>query len=450
MLKVQVMDIKISSAQRNVLLAINQTSRAFGSNQLALASGKDVNSALDNPQNFFQAQSLFFRAGDLSKVMDNISQSIRTIEEANNGIEAKLKLIDTAEALVREGLLELFPATDEIPDPEAIQYIIDNNPDKAYFAETNNFYENTPDLTNWSQANQNASTRGLTGVPELTGHLATITSQNENDFVQALLTSSSWLGGSDNEAEGEWFWLVGPEAGQQFWQGLAGGTAQNGFYTNWAPGEPNQFFGPGNPENYAHMRADGFWNDLPEADNLNYIIEWGGDLLISNPDINVSSDSVRYRQQYLEILQQIDSIATDANYQGLELLNGEDLITRFNEDGDSKLTTEGMDASTIGLGLTNDNFISKIEMTKIISELQDAREQLREYSASVQNDLSIIKSRSAFIEQNINTFKSGAADLTVADQNEQGANFLSLQTRQALQFESLSLTRPTNILDLFS
>ena len=444
------MDITISAAQRDILFSIKKSNEAVARTQLALASGKKVQTVLDNPQNFFQAQYLSFEANDLSGVLDDISQSVRTIEEANTGIEAKLKLIDQAEALIREGLLELFPATDEIPDPEAIQYILDNNPDKAYFAETNNFYENTTDLTTWTQANQNASTRGLTGVPELTGHLATITSQNENDFVQALLTSSSWLGGSDNDAEGEWFWVVGPEAGEQFWQGLAGGTPVNGFYTNWAPGEPNQFFGPGNPENYAHMRADGFWNDLPNNQNLNYIIEWGGDLLISNPDINVSSDSVRYREQYLEILQQLEDIGVDANYEGLELLNDEDLITRFDVDGNNKLVTQGIDASAEGLGLTNDNFISKIEMTKILDELDDAREVLREYSASMQNDLNIIKYRNQFIENNINILQSGANDLTIADQNEQGANLLSLQTRQALQFEALSLSATNNILDLFS
>ncbi|HPF78763.1 MAG TPA: lectin-like protein [Alphaproteobacteria bacterium] len=442
-------DNLLSSVQRNVLRAIQQTNINVGQTQLALASGKRVQTVLDNPQNFFQSKYLQNESADLSKLLDGISGNIRTIQETNIGVETMLNLIDLAESLIEEGLKELFPRTDETADPEAIQYIIDKNPGKAYLASTNNFYQNTTDFATWTNARDRAAQAILNAVPEIRGHLATITSQEENDTVFGLLTATSWLGGSDNEVEGEWRWVVGPEAGQQFWQGLAGGTAVNGSYENWAPGEPNQFFGPGNPENYAHLRADGLWNDLPESDTLNYIIEWGGDLFIENPDINVSSESVEYRNKYLEILGQIDAIAADANYRGINLLEKDNLETTFNRENRSRLTTQGIDASTVALGLTNDNFISKTEMTKILTELRGARETLRDYSASLQNDLGIITSRRDYIEQTINTLKSGAEDLTIADQNEKGANMLALQVRQQLQFEALSLTSQSNILDLF-
>jgi hypothetical protein len=107
-----------------------------------------------------------------------------------------LKVIDQAETLIQNGLIELFPKTDEEPDPEAIQYIIDQNPDRPYFEQTNNFYQGTTDFASWEDARASAAQAGLNGVPEITGHLATITSQEENDFVFGLLTSSSWLGGS--------------------------------------------------------------------------------------------------------------------------------------------------------------------------------------------------------------------------------------------------------------
>jgi flagellin-like hook-associated protein FlgL len=443
------METVLSQIQRNVLYSIKQTNARIAKTQLALASGKRVESVLDSPQNFFAGKALVNNANDLGRVLDDISTGIRTIQEANIGVETMLKIIDQAEALVKEGLIELFPRTDEEPDPEAIQYIIDKNPGRPYFAQTNNFYQNTTDFASWTQASTNASQAGLNGVPELKGHLATITSQAENDFVFALLTSSSWLGGSDDEVEGVWRWVEGPEAGQQFWQGLAGGFAVNGSYTNWAPGEPNQFFGPGDPENYAHMRADGFWNDLPEDDNLNYIIEWGGDLLIQNPDINVSSDAMAYRADYLELIAEIEAISEDASFRGLNLLRGENLETRFNKDYSSLLETEGIDATISGLGLTNDNFISKTEMTKILDELDDARTALRQYGASIQTDLSIITARRDFIEQNINTLRAGADDLTIADMNAKGSEMLALQTRQLLQVEALSLTANNNILDLF-
>ena len=444
------MESVLPQVQRNVLYAIKQTNARINRAQMELASGNRINSALDSPQNFFTSKELTYQANDLSRMLDGINTSIRTIQEANIGVETMLKIIDQAEALVKEGLIDLFPRTDEEPDAEAIQYIIDKNPGNPYFAQTNNFYQGTTDFATWTEARDNAAAAGLNGVPEITGHLATITSQEENDFIFALLTSTSWLGGSDNEVEGEWRWVEGPEAGEQFWQGLAGGAPVNGAYTNWAPGEPNQFFGPGNPENYAHMRADGLWNDLPESDNLNYIIEWGGDLFIQNPDVNVSSDAMAYRADYLELISQIDAISGDAHYRGQKLLQKDDILTRFSQESSNKLETQGIDATTSGLGLTNDNFISKSEMTKILTELKNAKEELREYGSSLQNDLSIITSRRDYIKSNINTFLAGATDLTIADMNESGAEMLSLQTRQALQFEVLPLTNNFNILDLFS
>lgn len=444
------MESVLPQVQRNVLYSIKQTNARIARAQMQLASGKDVNSALDSPRNYFAGKELNYRAHDLGRTLDGISTSIRTIQEANIGVETMLKVIEQAEALVNEGLIDLFPRTDEEPDPEAIQYIIDKNPGNPYFAQTNNFYQGTTDFATWTEARANAAAAGLEGVPEITGHLATITSQEENDFIFALLTSTSWLGGSDNEVEGEWRWVEGPEAGEQFWQGLAGGSPVNGAYTNWFAGEPNQFFGPGNPENYAHMRADGSWNDLPESDNLNYIIEWGGDLFIQNPDVNVSSDAMEYRSKYLELIAQIDSIAEDANYRGAQLLQKEDILTRFSQESSNKLETQGIDATSIGLGLTNDNFISKTEMTKILTELRKAKETLREYGSSLSNDLAIITARRDFIQSNINTFRAGANDLTIADINEAGADMLSLQTRRQLQMEVLPLTNTANILDFFS
>lgn len=444
------MESVLPQVQRNVLYTIKQTNARIERAQMELASGKRVRSALDSPQNYFAGKELNYRAHDLGRTLDGISTSIRTIQEANIGVETMLKVIDQAEALVNEGLIDLFPRTDEVADPEAIQYIIDKNPGNPYFAQTNNFYQGTTDFATWTEASANAAAAGLEGVPEITGHLATITSQEENDFIFALLTSTSWLGGSDDAVEGEWRWVEGPEAGEQFWQGLAAGTPVNGAYTNWGAGEPNQFFGPGNPENYAHMRADGFWNDLPESDNLNYIIEWGGDLFIQNPDVNVSSDAMKYRAEYLELIAQIDAIASDSNYRGQKLLEKDDILTRFSQESSNKLETQGIDATSAGLGLTNDNFISKTEMTKILTELRKAKETLREYGNSLKNDLSIITSRRDYIQNSINTLLAGANDLTAADMNEAGAEMLTLGIRRQLQLEVLPLTTGNNILNIFS
>ncbi|MEM6781621.1 MAG: lectin-like protein [Pseudomonadota bacterium] len=425
---------------KDQLVAIKQADRRAQEATNKLATGLDVNSAVDNPQNFFTSQFLQFRSNDLSRVIDGIGQSIRTVQVASDGLEAVLDLIDQAEALILEGLTDLFPATDEEVDERAIDYIRARNGDKGYFPTLGNFYQNTTDFATWENARINAENAGLNGVPEVTGHLATITSQEENDVVFGLLTATSWLGGSDDEVEGVWRWVVGPEAGQQFWQGLSTGSAVNGSYENWAPGEPNQFFGPGNPENFAHLRADGLWNDLPNNSNLNYIIEWGGDLFVQNPDVNVSAAAMDTRDDYLDILQQIDRIAIDANYRGIGLLEGDDMETIFNEDRTSTLVTEGIDATTNALGLVRDNFISKSEMTKILDDLDEAREVLRNYGRTLQNDLGTITNRLDFTRNVINVLDSGSDDLTVGDQNALGAELLAIQTRQAIQFSTLAFS----------
>ena len=78
----------------------------------------------------------------------------------------------------------------------------------------------------------------------LDGYLVTLTSLAEAQFIFDNVTAATyWTAGSDRETEGVWKWVAGPELGQVFWNGGAGGTAPAGAYANWSPGEPNQFGG---------------------------------------------------------------------------------------------------------------------------------------------------------------------------------------------------------------
>ena len=92
-------DVVLTSALRSNLLSLQNTQRLIDDTQLKLATGLRVNSALDNPQNFFAAQSLNNRASDLGRLLDGISQSIRTIETADNGIKGLTDLVGQAESV---------------------------------------------------------------------------------------------------------------------------------------------------------------------------------------------------------------------------------------------------------------------------------------------------------------------------------------------------------------
>src|ERR1700754_4761571 len=95
-------DIVLSSGVRSNLLQLQQTSDLITSTQTKLATGKRVNSALDNPINFFTAQGLTVRANDLSALLDTMSTGINTIQAANNGISAITKLVQSAQSLVSQ------------------------------------------------------------------------------------------------------------------------------------------------------------------------------------------------------------------------------------------------------------------------------------------------------------------------------------------------------------
>lgn len=95
-------DVVLSAGVRSNLLQLQQTSDLISSTQNKLATGKRVNSALDNPINYFTAQNLSTRANDLNSLLDTMSTGINTIQAANNGLTAITKLVQSAQALISQ------------------------------------------------------------------------------------------------------------------------------------------------------------------------------------------------------------------------------------------------------------------------------------------------------------------------------------------------------------
>src|SRR5687767_6807307 len=96
--------IVLSAAVRSNLLSLQQTASLLGTTQTRLATGKKVNSALDNPINFFTASSLNSRAGDLTKLLDGISNATKTLEAADNGLSSITKLVENLQAVTQQAL----------------------------------------------------------------------------------------------------------------------------------------------------------------------------------------------------------------------------------------------------------------------------------------------------------------------------------------------------------
>ena len=97
-------DISITAGMRTNLLNLQNTSQLLNRTQQRLSSGKQVNSALDNPTNFFAAQNATQRASDLSDRKDGMSEAVQTVSATNAGITAITGLIQAAKGIAQSAL----------------------------------------------------------------------------------------------------------------------------------------------------------------------------------------------------------------------------------------------------------------------------------------------------------------------------------------------------------
>ena len=171
----------------------------------------------------------------------------------------------------------------------------------------------------------------------------------------------------------------------------------------------------------------------------------------SEPQVNESRQKLA--AQFDSILAQIDKVANDSSYKGVNLLQGNDLKVVFNEDRSSDLLIEGKDASSAGLKIaaSANDWKTNADVDTAITQIEDAIKELRTMSSEFGNNYSIVQSRETFTENLINVLEEGSDKLTLADMNEESANMLALQTRQQLAINSLSLASQAaqSVLKLF-
>jgi hypothetical protein len=95
-------NITLSAGVRQNLMSLQSTAELMSLTQNRLATGKKVNSALDNPANFFTSVSLQSRAKDLSNLLDSMSNGIKVLEAADNGIKAITKTVESMQSIIRQ------------------------------------------------------------------------------------------------------------------------------------------------------------------------------------------------------------------------------------------------------------------------------------------------------------------------------------------------------------
>jgi flagellin-like hook-associated protein FlgL len=161
-------------------------------------------------------------------------------------------------------------------------------------------------------------------------------------------------------------------------------------------------------------------------------------------DILATTERDTLAAQFDTLRDQISNLAEDSGYKGINFLQSGDLTVSFNADGSNTIFLEGFNgcAAAAGLDITEigaTGWDDKDDIAAAITDLDDAKDTLRTEAKSLATNLSIITTRQDFTDKMINTLEDGVANLTNADMNEEGANMLMLQTRQALGTTSLSL-----------
>ena len=171
----------------------------------------------------------------------------------------------------------------------------------------------------------------------------------------------------------------------------------------------------------------------------------------TNTDATVATD---LEAQYDDIIAQIDFLALDSGFNGINLLDGATLTVNLNEDASSTIDIVGADENTANdLGISGSTYFTvAANLDAADTELTDALTVLRTDSKSFGSSLSTVQIRQDFTKAMITTLQVGADALTLADTNEEGANMLALQTRQQLSITALSLASQSNqaVLRLFA
>ncbi|WP_321336316.1 DUF5801 repeats-in-toxin domain-containing protein [Breoghania sp.] len=190
-------------------------------------------------------------------------------------------------------------------------------PDASWSEYNGHFYKLVGSRMTWDEAYQAANAQG--------GYLVQITTYGENSFVHSLsyTVGEAWIGASDRAHDGQWRWIGGEENNRPL-------TSR---YQGWASGEPNNY---GGHEDYASIKSNGTWNDLPGTYDLAYVVEHHG---VSNGGPGVSEDVVTTIETSLLLANDTDA---DGDALSVSGLSGSNELTATTAKG----ATVTLDAGT--------------------------------------------------------------------------------------------------------
>ncbi len=369
------MSISLSSGIRGALSSIQDSSSQAEVIQKRLATGKKVNSALDNPANFFTASGLKSRSSDLSRLLDGIAQGAKTLEAADKAIKSLTKLVEAAQGAARQAL-------------------------------------------------QNASVNlSSTGSAITGGATATAAGGDAGNLVVNV--------GGTNKT----FAVASGDTVQDVLDDInAAGTGLKA-----SVGTDNKLTITALNGESLTINSAAAATGPSTAATLTFLGLTAGAVSRTTTTTNTTRETLS--KQFDDLRTQIDQLAGDAGYNGINLLNGDSLKVQFNEKNTSSLTITGVTFNSAGLGVkaSTNTFQADSDINTALTNLTNAVTKLRSQASTFGSNLSVVQSRQEFTKDFIDTLDTGADQLVLADQNEEAAKLLTLNTRQQLSQTALSL-----------
>jgi flagellin len=499
--------IVLSSAVRTNLTTLQNTSALQGKIQEKLSTGKKVNSALDNPSSFFTASSLNRRANDLSSLMDSMQQGVKTLEAADNAMKSITKNIESMQANIRQARQDKsFKGTSFTIDATTIGTSSAKNltfsggsvgttpvnvglqagtgpvftAGSAYTAldtttgdETYAFTVSKNGGAAVSVTLDGTSDGGDTNISlaeAVTAINTQLTAGSSTIRARDSLTTPGQLEFYDSDATN-----VGTSATIDVSAVTTGGTTPSADGTIGFTGNPAAVTGGVGivrtvDEMVTAINANAGLTGKVKASND------GGKLRIENQSTEalsvvgasatavtgatgasatqtIAGNDVRKGliSQFNELRNQLDKLAGDASYNGVNLVKADKLKITFNETGTSTLDIQakntagtvrgiGTESSSLDIGAaTAAEFDSDAALDARLEKLSNALTTVQTQSGEFGAALTTVQNRQEFTKAMINTLQTGADNLTLADSNEEAAKLLSLNTRQQLSQTALSL-----------
>jgi len=488
--------ITLSAGVRQNLLSLQNTASLMATTQNRLATGKKVNSALDNPGSYFTSQSLSNRASDLSNLLDQIGQATSTLQAANQGLTSLTTLINSAKSLATQARQSTAPAatyTNDITGNVAIADDVSRSTATTAFASASIGASDTLTITQgattktftYVASGASASAGTFTSLSDLkaaindnTGGFGAatdpITATDDGAGGHLILNSSSagsfTVGGSAasklglsnsalaNDTLGSLSGVLSITVGSGAAQTIDFSTVKTKAALTTALG--NLTGVTGTIDGTGHVKLSSTTSDTITISGTNTAASGlfaAGDIGAHTATATIttpSADRTGLQNQYNALLTQIDQLAADSSYNGINLLNNDTLKVTFNETGTSFLNITGVTMNSAGLGLTalsGSEFQNNSSIDTVIDKLNTALTTLRSQASAFGSTLTTVQTRQDFTTNMINTLQTGSDNLVLADTNLEGANLLALQTRQSLSTTALSLANQANqaVLRLF-